>query len=253
MVDANPQAIREYLEANPDLSPSQREWFEMMLKDEPLDPELAAWIDDTGALGQMIKHPLVYDITGVQFPGPANARLKYKKEALAKAHAEKNWNTVIFLHERPFRASALYRLAVDRGAEISNEDYWELVGSVWTDSENIWQNEDEWEYLFASQRPGREHMMDEEERAAFAALPDTLTVYRGCHRELNEDGLSWTLDRERAAWFAKRFANVTESDPIVHVGDVRKADVMAHFLGRNESEIVLINPDVIRRDHLEDA
>jgi hypothetical protein len=253
MPDANPQAIQEYLEKNPDISPSQREWFQMMLKDEPLDPELAAWIDDTESLGQMIKHPLVYDITGVQFPAPANARLKQKKEALARAYAEKDWNTVVYLHERPHRANALYRLAVDHGAEISNEDYWELVGSVWVDSENIYQNEDEWEFLLSSERPGREHMMDEEERAAFAALPDTLTVYRGCHRELNEDGLSWTLDRDRAAWFAKRFASVTGSDPIVHVGEVSKSQVVAHFLGRNEAEIVLIEPEAVRRDHLEDA
>lgn len=253
MVDANPQAIKEYLDNNPDLSPSQREWFELMMRDEKLDPELEAWIDDTGSMGPMIKHPLVYDLTGVQFPAPANERLKYKKAALAKAIEEKRWESAVFLHERPHRAHALWKIAVEHGAEIDNETYWGLVGGVWVDSENIYQNEEEWEYLFESERPGREHMMDEEEQAALAALPDTLTVYRGCHRELNEDGLSWTLDRDRAAWFARRFADVTGADPIVHVGEVRKADVMAYFLGRNEAEIVLINPDVVRRDYLEDA
>lgn len=253
MVDANPQAIKEYLDANPDLSQSQREWFEMMVKDEPLDPELAQWIDDSSTLGPMIKHPLVYDITGVQFPAPANARLKAKKAALEQAMAEKRWESAVFLHERPHRAHALWKIAVEHGAEISNEDYWGLVGAVWVDSENIWQNEEEWEYLFASERPGREHMMDEEEQAALAALPDTLTVYRGCTAELNEDGLSWTLDRNRAVWFAKRFAGVHEGEPVVHVGEVSKSQVIAHFLGRNESEIVVSEPDAVRRDHLEDA
>jgi hypothetical protein len=49
---------------------------------------------------------------------------------------------------------------------------------------------------------GREHLMDAEERAA---LPDVVTILRGFTHAEGARGLSWTLDRERAEWFARRF------------------------------------------------
>ena len=49
--------------------------------------------------------------------------------------------------------------------------------------------------------------MEQEERKALAALPDRLTIYRGVHiKKGTLRGLSWTLDRERAEWFANRWA-----------------------------------------------
>jgi hypothetical protein len=238
-VNADMESVRKFLDEHPELPAQQREWYETMLSPEPLDPELVPYVDEDGPFGAMLKHPLVFDMTGVTFPGQANKQLRYKKAALAKAHERKDWNTVVYLHERPYRADALLALVRERGDEISDEDYWDLVGDVWVDSENIWQNEETWEELLGSDRPGREHMMDEEEQAALAALPDTLTVYRGCWAEVNEDGLSWTTDRAKAGWFAKRFADAHEQTPIVLVAEVDKANVVAHFLGRGESEVVV--------------
>jgi hypothetical protein len=51
--------------------------------------------------------------------------------------------------------------------------------------------------------------------------------------------LSWTTDKEKAEWFARRFAIATQ--PLLVRGTVAKKDVMAVFLGREESEVVSEN------------
>jgi len=80
--------------------------------------------------------------------------------------------------------------------------------------------------------------MEQEERKALAALPDRLTIYRGVHiKKGTLRGLSWTLDRERAEWFANRWA---KRRPYLVQAQVLKSDVRAHFLDRGEAEIVVL-------------
>jgi hypothetical protein len=217
---------------------------------EELDPELAEWIED-GPLGPMLKHPLVYDITGVHVPGIPNRQLRYKKAVLKEAVERGDWHTVVFLHERPYRASALFRVMQEHGEQMSDADYWKLVGRVWVDSENIWQNTLEWDALLGSERGGREAIMvpdvfddDDADLAMHRALPETVTVYRGATAGLNEEGLSWTTDRNTAVWFARRFADHRDGEPVVLTGTVAKSDVIACFTGRGESEVVVVEGTV---------
>ena len=80
--------------------------------------------------------------------------------------------------------------------------------------------------------------MEQEERKALAALPDRLTIYRGVHiKKGTLRGLSWTLDRERAEWFANRWA---KRRPYLVEAEVLKSDVRAYFLDRNEAEIIVL-------------
>lgn len=63
-----------------------------------------------------------------------------------------------------------------------------------------------------------------------------ITVYRGV-KENNYKGLSWTIDRNIATWFAKRFSyNVNKV--YLFSGHLKKKDIIAFFDCRNESEIV---------------
>lgn len=250
----------------PEISPKDQEWFDKMKawKEADLDPELEPWLEESGSLGTVLKHPLVFEIP-YMFPGRANEALVYKKDALEKAIAERDWFTYIGLHERPYRVDALLRLTGRAPAslviagmlplkvELTDAEYWDLVGYVWTDSENIWQNLDEWETLWSSDRPGREqHVMDDEEREFLANLPDLVTAYRGAVLETNEDGMSYSLDFDRAAWFAKRFNR--DNDPVVIEVTVPRDDILAYFDGRGEEEVVLPlwDPDItiVRYHHL---
>lgn len=215
------------------------EWDFVALAKETLDPELAACVVE-GPMGPMVKHPLVFDVTGTALPGIPNRILRQKKIMLADYEAEKKWHSWIFTHERAYRADALLNVIHNHGEEISDRQYWELVSSVWTDSENIYQNAMEWAILLGSDRGEREAMMNEDELAIYRALPDPITVYRGAIEYLNDEGLSWTTNRERAHWFARRFASLRDGDAIVLTGTVAKKDALAYFDERNESEILVV-------------
>lgn len=89
--------------------------------------------------------------------------------------------------------------------------------------------------LFRSVSPSL--LMDEEELQAYERLPDTATVYRGVtpYNAKMVKGLSWTLDRDTAEWFARRYG----SDGQVYQAQIEKAHIHAVFLGRNEAEVIV--------------
>ncbi|MBV8324661.1 MAG: hypothetical protein JO049_28800, partial [Hyphomicrobiales bacterium] len=118
-----------------------------------------------------------------------------------------------------------------------------MVGNVWTDSENVFQNIGEWKRVWSHNPALREFCMEEGEREALAALPDGLTVWRGTARQRSIRGLSWTLDRDKAIWFAKRFPMRRRAPRLVE-GFVHKRHVLAYFWERKEKEIVSMRVDV---------
>lgn len=190
-----------------------------------------------GPMGPCIKHPLMIET----FYQPAagewyNARLAAKRKIIAGYEAAGKWGPAVWLHERPFRLDAL----AERWHRISCARRWRLLGAVLTDSENLWQYRAVLPAFLRSADPRRPLMMNAAERRALRALPETMTVYRGC-RAHNRAGWSWTLDPKKAEWFARRFGRVG----IVRTGTVPKARVLAHFLGRGEAE-VLLAPGAVR-------
>lgn len=80
--------------------------------------------------------------------------------------------------------------------------------------------------------------MDEAERKFLADLPDQFVVYRG-HQIRNRMGYSWTLSYYRAKWFSQRFQNKKIG---VVSAIIRKEEVVALLLGRNEFEVIC-NPN----------
>ena len=80
-------------------------------------------------------------------------------------------------------------------------------------------------------------LMDEEERGLFQSLDDVVTVYRGgtSYNAQNVKALSWTLNREVAEWFAHRFGQ----NGTVYEAQVKKENIYAVFLGRNEEEVIV--------------
>src|SRR5206468_2126860 len=99
--------------------------------------------------------------------------------------------------------------------------------------------------LFSSTRQKRETgLMKPSELRAFRVLPDTLTVYRA-HRPGETDWIAYTLDAETAARFTVE-RGVSE----VTAYEVDKIDVLALFLRRGESEVLILDrtrPRLMRR------
>jgi hypothetical protein len=208
---------------------------------EELHPELAAYFED-GSMPS-IRHPLVYSVLHAPlFNVYVNKQLAIKKMLLTEAMKEKNWNTYVFLYERPWRATAFDKIK----RRLDNETYWSLLAEVWIDSENIPQMRSVWNRLLASRRPGSEAMMLPDEQEALSVLPETIVVYQG-HTDKRDDGWSWTVRRSVAEWFADRFANLENARPVVTQAVIARSDVLAFFTRRSEHEI-LINPKLITKE-----
>lgn len=214
-----------------------------MLEQVKLHPELRLYLED-GQFFPMLKHPLIFAVP--YFEGDNERLNKYfeqKKEQLSKALIKGDYSSYVFLHERPYRLMALTRIAY----KITDyKEYWELLGDVWTDSENIWQNKKEWKNLLTVNYPFKEYFMSEEDRKEFENLPDKLKVYRGYVVGQNKQGFSYTLDKEKAIWFSKRF---NKSGAIEEL-EVDKEDIFAYTNARNEQEVIIL-PKRKKREKLQ--
>lgn len=208
------------------------EYARVMASTEELHPDLVPYVLD-GILGKQLCHPLVYQF-GMIGNGWANAYYLQKIGDVKKALQNKKYDSYVWLHERPYRIEAFREIE----HLLSDTAYWKLVADIWTDTENQWQNHQEWKDLLGSDRPSRNYLMDEKEFNTLLALPDVVTIYRGCQKGINEHGLSWTLDKSIAQWFSTRLDR--DGEPIVLERTVPKSDIIAVFTGRGESEVIFL-------------
>lgn len=221
---------------------------EILARREELDPALALYVDNLSPLGYpCLRHPLVYAVPYFDVQNALyNEQYRTKRMALERAREKKDWTLFVFLHECPWRLQAFLEIAT----ELTDSFYWDLLSSLWSDSENIWQNRRYWSMLLRSRRPEQEQFMVPSDREFFSALPEKFLVFRG-HQKKNRRGLSWTLSLATAQFFETRY---WQSGGILSTL-VAKDDVIGFIGGRNEWEIVLrpgakITPKTLRLPHL---
>ena len=229
-------------------------------KNEPLDEELAKHVEDSDVFGKVLRHPLGYMIPFIPevMGGVANKSLKNKKELIAKAIENHDFERAIWFYERPYRLQAvleLYPKVLDfnggglNGAMRIRQSSLRLAKAlrdVWTDSENIWQNYSEWAELL--EKVGTKHfrasMEDEDDIKTLERLPEVVEVYRGgtivWEDEMDaEPPFSWTLDKERADWFARRFKEVRSEDGFLMKAHIPKEHIYFYTNARKEREVVV--------------
>ena len=84
---------------------------------------------------------------------------------------------------------------------------------------------------------------------ALRNLPDEFPVYQGFQGR-RDKGIAWTTDREKAVWFANRFAVLDRfGEPKLLTGVTLKKDVLGYFTGRGESEVV-IDPAKVKKQNV---
>ncbi len=124
---------------------------------------------------------------------------------------------------------------------LSAAEFSEILADAWIKAEapNMDVNVSKTELVGLFSQADKQSLMTEDEQKRFADLTETVTVYRGVtsYNAKNVRALSWTLDRSKAEWFAHRFGE----DGKVYQAQIKKADILAIFTSRNESEVVL-NP-----------
>ena len=122
---------------------------------------------------------------------------------------------------------------------LSKADFSKILADAWIRSEN--PNDDtnvsKSKLISMFKRADPHELMLESELQQYEELDEVVTVYRGVtsHNAKNIKALSWTLDREKAEWFANRF----NEDGTVYEAEIEKTHIFALFNGRNESEVVV--------------
>ena len=124
--------------------------------------------------------------------------------------------------------------------------WWKLVSDEWTSRKGIDGRCGRfWHAIFKASVPGRSHMMTANERRALASFPDRIRIWRGANRPLafGNDGMAWTIDRQRALWFARR-SSVLRGKPRLGSAWIARENVIAFFDqgddDASEQEIVVL-------------
>lgn len=121
-----------------------------------------------------------------------------------------------------------------------SEDWLRELGNQWTGFDNVGAYADELinalDVHHWNDYPVK-LMMEPAELEAFDQLPEVLTVYRGCYA-LNKWGFCWSLNRAIAERFpfCNRYGG--EGRPLLVKATLKKSQVAALKLDRNEAEIV---------------
>jgi hypothetical protein len=127
-------------------------------------------------------------------------------------------------------------------------DEWErILGEKWTSCDRIRTSLANLRLCLGTRGPKR-NMMTAEENAAYDALPDTVSVYRGCDKSAMT-GACWSLNRRVANRFPFliRFRAIS---PVLVTARVKKNRILAVKLGRGEEEIITFSA---RRVNVEPA
>lgn len=201
-------------------------------------------INDDGPCGCILAHPF-YQIVGIEHyiaaglltqesivEEIATRRARYDKDC-----ADGNFDEALSQVGKAYRVDHLLELVNIHGVELA----YVLIGEVWISVEGMQHRFEEWNEIWSHVIDGdgdRLQVMGAEDRKIYDALPDMLTVFRGHQNDGGEYGWSWSVDRTKAEWFARRGIGAAK----VAIVTIPKRVTLAYFGGRNEAEIV-IHPD----------
>lgn len=205
-------------------------------KDVELHEDLLPHLTEDGKF-PMLRHPLVYSVPHSKFLNDyLNKQYELKKKAVEEAKVSGNYSAFVFLHERPHRLNAFSEIC----EWLNDTDYYQLLASIWIDSENITQQRELWQKHLLARKVVKRHFMSQEDRKVFESLPSIIKVYRGYVPQHNHRfGFSYTLDRTKAEYFANRYSNGKAKGKVA-IMKIAKEKVFAYTNQRNEQEIIIL-------------
>jgi len=137
------------------------------------------------------------------------------------------------------RLPVLLNLAPTTGC---GEELWKtwfsVLGDQWTTCDNIGVHKASLYRLMVKHRDRWPDIMTSAERAILVALPDTVTLFRGCGPK-NKLGLSWSLSREVAERFpfSSRYRT---TGPRILTARVPKKRIVGIKTDRSEDEVIAL-------------
>ncbi len=221
--------------------PDHRPLYE---RHEPLREDLRKYvIPFSGSMASsaygMFHHPwFIGKVYSLDHCAYIHHMMDQQQQILVQLHKRRRLREVVMAHAGPYRLQTL----ADYEHSMTDRVFWKTLADVWTDSENLWQDTRLIRRLLSNPRPHREEMMTAEERQALKRMPDAITIYRGYSGRGTWRGWSWTIDKDKGEWFARRPPGPMQdspSDPTLVEATVNKAHVIAYITERDESEIVV--------------
>lgn len=140
---------------------------------------------------------------------------------------EGKYLSAIFCVERPYRTQELCDLLY----KMTPEQQWEAIKEVYMDSESPSVNHNFWKICFTME--SLKPFYEKSKTPLFTAF----RIYRGMSwEEYNSKtkGISWTLSKEKALFFATRFGR----KGIVDEQFVNRSDVACFIPDRKEQEVI---------------
>lgn len=163
--------------------------------------------------------------------------------------------------------SLMIQFISEFGNVITKEQLGEALRKAWVHSEfpNVYATKYDFEYKEYFRKLEKELFMSKEEVEKFKNLPDKITCYRGVYHPQFRDGMSFTLDKDKAQWFANRFGEksstggiflaingimqLDERIPKLYKVEADKKDVLAYF--EREDEVVVDLSRIQNKDWVE--
>ena len=84
----------------------------------------------------------------------------------------------------------------------------------------------------------KKELMQKEEWEKYNSFSDTITIYRGCNSKQAIRNLSWTTDKSKAIWFARRFLTAHKKGYLC-TASIKKNDIMFYTNRYGENEVVI--------------
>jgi len=142
------------------------------------------------------------------------------------------WKIMMMLH-KPYRLQILLYIY----NHLDGDTFTELLKNNWMSTEFPHQNGIR-PMIDAFKKTNKDKLMDKEELEFYNNLPETIVCYRGLQApKAPIRGLSWTLDKKKAKWFARRWSQKNK----LYQAKINKKHIFAYFNDRDEEEVVL-NP-----------
>lgn len=151
---------------------------------------------------------------------------------------------IALLNEELRLANSYSRLPIllEMARYLEDDKWLQLLGKEWESCDNIGHHIDGLmrSPLAHAERPIRS-MMTSSEMVKLTCLPDTVTIYRGCYA-INKWGLSWSLSQTIAESFPFLNRYFRGDRPLLVTAQVRRQDIIAVKLDRDESEVIAYRP-----------
>lgn len=159
----------------------------------------------------------------------------WQNRMMNEIYAKQSASAIYFLLNEPYRLTFL-KFAQEY---LSQEDFSVMLADAWisTENPNMYPDLTRNELVAMFKAADSAELMSKDEQDMLNRLDEEVTVYRGVtpYNEKSIRALSWTLDYEKAKWFAQRFGE----SGTVYEAQIKKEHILAYFDGRGESEVIV--------------